>query len=261
MGQLYVRESGAGTPLLLIHGIISDSSFFDGCMPYLQEQYHVLSYDRRGYGNSTQCRYCDFRVQTQAEDAAGILREYASEPAWIFGNSAGGLIALALAMQAPELVKGLVLLEPSLGYDPGEREKLAAWNEELNGYVRMGKTKRALPAFARVMGTVSEADRKTSFGELKRTYRNLDNFLYGELNEVQSYLPEEEHLRAIRVPVVIGVTQDGRDSIFATSSETAASWIGWPVAAFPGCHNVAKDMPGAFSNVLLQLLQKLQGEL
>ncbi len=95
--------------------------------------------------------------------------------------------------------------------------------------------------------------------ELKSTYQNLESFLYGELNEVQSYLPPLEQLQALTVPAAIGVTTEGKDSIFARSSHSAARLIGWPVEHFPGRHNVGKDQPKEFAARVSEIIQKWSG--
>lgn len=257
--KLYVNVAGVGEPLLMIHGIIGDSTFFDGCVAYLSKNYQTVVYDRRGYGLSNQEKYEDFSVHTQAEDAAQILRDTCQEPAWVLGNSAGGLIALELAISHPELVRGLVLMEPSLGYEEEEQQKLAEWNKELNGYIEEGKIKKALPAFSRVIGGSMDTQEKgLSIKEMKQTYTNLHAFMYGELNEVQHYTPSVDTLKNVAVPVVIAVTERGRDSFFATSSESAAHIIGWPVVHLPGYHNVAKELPFDFSCMLDGVIRNMK---
>jgi pimeloyl-ACP methyl ester carboxylesterase len=252
--QLYATVTGEGAPLLMIHGIIGDRTFFTESSQYLSSFYRVITYDRRGYGQNNNGQFTDYSVGTQAEDAANVLRNTCQEPAWILGNSAGGLIALELAMRYPGLVRGMVLMEPSLGYEEGEKEKLAAWNRELNEYVAQGKIKRALPAFSRVIGGGDGGEKTTSLKEMRQTYANLSAFMYGELNEVQHYTPSLEQLKQISVPVVIGVTERGRDSLFATSSLSAARLLAWPVVHFPGYHNVAREMPMDFSCMLHGIL-------
>lgn len=167
---------GEGVPLLMIHGIISDSTFFEQSASILAHCYRVITYDRRGYGQSIREKYEDYTVRTQAEDAAKILRAVCQEPAWVLGNSAGGLIGIELALLHPELIRGLVLVEPSLGYAQKEREKLLAWNRELNGYVAEGKIKKALPAFSKITGTTQQEEASFSLQTMRRTYQNLSAF-------------------------------------------------------------------------------------
>lgn len=243
----YVHVKGEGAPLVMVHGIISDSTFFEAAAEVLKEDYQVVTYDRRGYGDHRGETCSDYSVHAQAEELREILEGYCREPAWVIGNSAGGLIAVEAALCYPELFRGMVLVEPSLGYDEEEREKLLSWNKELNGYVEAGRIKSALPAFSRVTGDDRGKKGTASLKEMKRTYQNLSAFMYGELNEVQRYLPPLESLRRLPMPVVNAVTEKGKDSIFATSSEKAAQIIGWRTVTLPGYHNVAKDMPREFA--------------
>lgn len=249
----YVHRKGAGMPLVMVHGIISDSSFFEESAEILAEDYQVITYDRRGYGENTQEKYSDYSVHAQAEDLAEILEAYCSEPAWVVGNSAGGLIAIEAALFYPELIRGMILIEPSLGYEETEREKLLSWNQELNQYVKEGRIKSALPAFSRITGG-GKGKKAASLKEIKRSYQNLFAFMYNELNEVQRYLPPAESLKRLPMPVLTAVTEEGRNSIFATSSETGAKKLGWPVVTLPGFHNVAKDLPREFAACIKELL-------
>ena len=256
--ELFFQTKGSGIPLLLIHGIISDSSFFEPCMSVLSRSYQTICYDRRGYGKSVRQAYTDYSVHTQARDAAEVLGAVKAGPAYILGNSAGGLVGLELALHYPQLVKGLVIVEPSLGYEEQERLKLLAWNEELNEYARSGRHKQALPAFTRITGAPEGSSSAPSLMALKQTYQNLSAFLTGELNMIQHYLPPAEALRQITVPRVIAVTERGRESIFATSSVSAAKHLGWPLIHLPGYHNVAKDMPLDFSLFIHGVLSAME---
>lgn len=242
VGGLACHVSGTGTPLLMLHGIISDSSFFTECAELLSHFYTVITYDRRSYGQSRSRDYTDYSVHTQAEDAARILSALTDEPAFILGNSAGGLIGLELALSHPNLVRGLLMIEPSLGYDPADREKLLAWNRTLNGYAETGQYKQVLPEFARTIGG-STREATSTMADLRRTFQNLNAFMEGELNEVQHYLPNADRLAALKTPAALAITERGRESIFATSTVSAAQYTGLPLFHLPGYHNVVQDFP------------------
>lgn len=239
---LSCHMQGTGSPLLMIHGIISDSVFFKECANLLSHFYTVITYDRRSYGQSNTEHYTDYSVHAQAKDAARILSALTDEPAFILGNSAGGLIGLELALSHPSLVRGLLMIEPSLGYDPADREKLQAWNRTLNGYAEAGQYKQALPEFARITGGSTRKTTST-MAEMRRTFQNLKAFMEGELNEVQHYLPPLDSLSDLQIPAALAVTERGRESIFATSTIRAAEYTGWPLFHLPGYHNVVQDFP------------------
>ena len=251
--DLNVNVRGSGEAVLMVHGIISDASFFDGAADVLKDKYKVIAYDRRGYGKNEDTLQ-QFTVAAQAEDAANVIKMYSEGPAWVFGNSAGGLISIELALKFPELVKGLILLEPSLVYDDESVRLIEEWNRELNGYVERKKIKRALPAFSRVIGGEASAEKMT-LEQMKQTYKNLTNFMYGELNEVQHYRPDIETVRGIKCPVKIFVTADGQDSIFAKTSVAGAKTVGWDIIEVPGRHNMAKEKATEFARALDETIE------
>lgn len=251
----YVK--GGGEPLLLMHGIISDASFFDAAAEHLCAHYKTIWYDRRGYGRAEAPSDGDFSVAAQADDAARVIEEAAGEPAWVFGNSAGGLIAVELALRHPEFVRGLVLLEPSLVVDDASKAEIAAWNAELNGYVEGGRLKRALPAFVRVVGDPNPPQEASTLAQMRQVFANLTNFMHGELNCVQRYAPPLEVLRGMSMPVVVMVTRGGRSGMFGRTSEAGAHALGWPVVYLDGYHNAAKDNPEGFARELVGVLKDM----
>ena len=257
--NLRSTAAGSGEELLMIHGIISDGSFFAPAANILKNKYRVVVYDRRGYGDSEDGE--DHTVEAQARDAAQILEEHGGSPAWILGNSAGGLIAAELALERPDLVRGLILLEPSLVFDDESRKIIREWNAELNGYVAERRIKKALPAFSRVMCVPEGMSSGGTMEEMKRTYKNLSAFMYGELNDIQNYRPAEETMRSLSVPVRVIVTEDGKDSIFASTSRSGAEILGWKTVTVPGYHNVIKDMPEMFSEKLDEIIGEMRDEL
>ena len=244
--------SGSGEPLLLIHGIIGDRTFFKGFAESLRDSFSVISYDRRGYGDSPAPEDGDYSVAAQAEDAFRVLSEHTKAPAWIFGNSAGSLIALELYLRHPDRVKGIFLLEPMLAFDAESKAARREWNEELNSYVREKRLKKALPALSRVIGT-SDSSGIKSMEEMKRIFSNLSCFMLGELNEVQSYDPDPESLKNPAVPAAIILTEQGRHRLFGRCAEKGAEALGWPVEIFPGSHHAVRENPSLCAELFRRL--------
>ena len=106
--SLAVRRSGNGPTALLIHGTAPATW---GELPVrLASTHAVVDYDRRGFSASPGPP--PRALTGHADDAAGLLERLDAGPAVIVGWSVGGVIALELALRRPELVAGLVLLEP-----------------------------------------------------------------------------------------------------------------------------------------------------
>ena len=64
--ELSHTELGQGEDVLLIHGIISDKSFFEPLMEELKDHYHLIAYDRRGYGQNRFDPELDYSLTAQA---------------------------------------------------------------------------------------------------------------------------------------------------------------------------------------------------
>jgi pimeloyl-ACP methyl ester carboxylesterase len=109
---LEYEERGAGEPVVLIHINLADSFAPLMDQPALGA-YRLVRYHRRGYAGSTRTAG-PVSIIDQAADLAGLLDNLGIQPAHIAGHSYGGLIALQLAVDRPDLVGSLVLMEPAL---------------------------------------------------------------------------------------------------------------------------------------------------
>jgi pimeloyl-ACP methyl ester carboxylesterase len=76
-------------------------------------RYRLIRYHRRGYAGSSRLP-AGFSSAQQAADCLALLQGLGINRAHVVGHSAGGPIALRLALDAPEVVHSLVLLEPAL---------------------------------------------------------------------------------------------------------------------------------------------------
>ena len=112
---------GSGEPVLYLHGVLLGESF----RPMLAEPgvasgYRAIVYHRRGYAGSTPGSAADSIAETAA-DGGALLRHLGIERAHIVGHSYGGVVALQLALDAPEVVHSLALLEAALLVGPDEQ--------------------------------------------------------------------------------------------------------------------------------------------
>ncbi len=107
--RLYVEECGAGTKaLILLHDGVVNSAVWDDVWPALCRQFHVIRYDRRGYGRSPVTRKPYF----EADDVAALLHDRKITQAALVASSHGGNIALSFALRYPAQVSELVLIGP-----------------------------------------------------------------------------------------------------------------------------------------------------
>ena len=98
-----------GPPLVLIHGLGLTSSLWQAHLPALCARYRVLNYDLYGHGQSRPAER-PLNLSVFADQIAGLLEETVMGPAHLVGFSIGGMINRRVAMDHPDLVRSLVIL-------------------------------------------------------------------------------------------------------------------------------------------------------
>ena len=111
--QLEIRDSGAGEPVVFVHGSMGDECAAVLVEPALANHYRLIDYHRRGFGSS-ECPEVPVSIAQQAADCRAVMRHFGIERAHLVGQSYGGAILLQLALDTPDAVQTLALLEPAL---------------------------------------------------------------------------------------------------------------------------------------------------
>ena len=112
--SLDVVDAGEGPLLLLIAGGFMDMDQWAPVADSLSASHRVVRYDQRGIGESDQPTD-GYTIEQFGQDAIDLLRALDAGPAVLVGNSLGGSVAMAAALLAPELVRGLALCASSAG--------------------------------------------------------------------------------------------------------------------------------------------------
>jgi pimeloyl-ACP methyl ester carboxylesterase len=108
---LRVREwPGDGPPILLLHGLASNSRIWDDVAARLAGRFHVAAIDQRGHGLSD--RPTDgFGFEKVAGDVKAVADALGLDRLTAMGHSWGGNVALVFATTYPERTRGLVLVD------------------------------------------------------------------------------------------------------------------------------------------------------
>jgi 3-oxoadipate enol-lactonase len=112
------EEHGAGTPLLLIHGLGYGRWGWQPVVDPLAERHRVVLFDNRGIGASD-VPPGPYTVQEMAADALAVLAAAGIDRARVVGTSLGGMVAQQLAVEAPARVERLVLACTTPGGERG----------------------------------------------------------------------------------------------------------------------------------------------
>uniref|UniRef100_B0SV89 3-oxoadipate enol-lactonase n=1 Tax=Caulobacter sp. (strain K31) TaxID=366602 RepID=B0SV89_CAUSK len=124
--RIYWRLDGAADKpaLVLLNSIGTDMGLYDAAAPLLLADFRLLRIDTRGHGASD-APAVDYTLDQLAGDALAAMDAAGLATASVVGVSLGGMVAMALALKAPERVEGLVLACTSAAMD------VAAWTARI----------------------------------------------------------------------------------------------------------------------------------
>lgn len=118
-------DCGQGAPVLLLHGLFLDRSFWSRQVEALSDGHRCIAFDMPGHGRSGWRQGLD--LEAIAEDIALWIEEHCSGPVTIVGHSQGAMIAIRIAARHASLVERLVLVNTSARAEYPER--LDGWRE------------------------------------------------------------------------------------------------------------------------------------
>jgi len=107
--ELHCEIAGSGEPLLFIHGLGSCAEDWQSQIEYFRDRYRTIACDLRGHGRSSKPRG-PYSIKVFARDLASLLRELETGPTHVVGISLGGMVAFELAVDSPERVRSLVIV-------------------------------------------------------------------------------------------------------------------------------------------------------
>jgi pimeloyl-ACP methyl ester carboxylesterase len=111
-----LHDGGPAAPsAVLVHGSLADSASFRPLLRHLTG-WTLVSYDRRGWGQSRELGHPEVTLDTHVADLCAILGTMSAP--LVAGHSYGGLVALSAAGQHPELFSAILAYEPPVRWLP-----------------------------------------------------------------------------------------------------------------------------------------------
>ncbi len=269
--ELEYAVEGSGEPVFLVHGgVLADYLSLVRGEPTLTKQYRMISFSRRGFGGSTHHTGA-FSIPEQASDCRKLMHHLSIERAHIVGHSYGGGIAMQLAVDSPERIRSLSLMEPLM---PAAVLSASSMGKQffqalapISQMYQQGDRAGAVDAFMRV---VAGPDFRTMLdrampGAFDQAVADADTFFKIELPASQEWNLTMEEAHRIRQPVLF---LGGAESVFAPFVKELgevmnkwfpqAEWITLPgvTHAFPieNPKGTAQALAGFFARHPLQVV-------
>jgi pimeloyl-ACP methyl ester carboxylesterase len=110
--RIHYVERGDGPPILMVHGLGGTQFHFQPLIASLAKDFRVIAIDRPGSGYSTRRNDLPGDPREEAAFLAQLIDALEIEKPLVVGHSLGGAITLALAVDFPERIAGIVLISP-----------------------------------------------------------------------------------------------------------------------------------------------------
>jgi 3-oxoadipate enol-lactonase len=138
--NVHYEITGEGEPLLFIHGLGSSKQVWQMQVPVFSAYYRVITFDLRGHGRSDKPLGL-YNISMFAADTAEFMKSIGIPSAHVVGFSLGGMVGLQLCLDAPEMVRSLVVVNsPVTGYRQSFREGFESWKHftrvQLTGIIK-----------------------------------------------------------------------------------------------------------------------------
>ena len=246
--QFHVQRLGpdpSAGAVVMLHGLLLGNltTWYFTAAPQIAKRRHVMLYDLRGHGRSAPSAG-GYDVATQARDLAALTADYPAMT--LVGHSFGALIALRFALDHPDRVARLVLVEAPL--PPSRIGEFTAFLQQTPQQMV-----ESLPDELRAFVERGSRQAVRLLAQLQRLA--VDSTLIADL-EAEPDIPDAE-LATLRCPVSLVY---GRASSCAAVGERLARAIpGAALTVLDGGHYVHLDQPGALTDVIVDALEAIHG--
>jgi len=268
---LAVRHGGTGPAVLLLHGHPRTSATWHRVAPLLLAAgYTVVCPDLRGYGRSskpaTTADHAPYSKRAMAGDLLALMRALGHDRFALVGHDRGSYVALRLALDHPEAVSRLTVLDGvpiSEALDRCDDRFASAWWHWFF-FAQPDKPERAIAADPDAWyGGTPEAMGAEAYQEYRQAIHDPDT-VHAMLEDYRAGLGlDREHETADRAagrrltcPVlVLWATRDDLEYLYGDPLDVWSAWAedlqGGPIESG---HHLAEDAPGDLADALLRFL-------
>jgi pimeloyl-ACP methyl ester carboxylesterase len=265
---VHYKEMGAGkTTFILLHGFGASTFSWREVMDDFARQGRVIAYDRPAFGLTERpmpetWKENPYGMKANVELLRGLMDALDVDKAILVGNSAGGGVAVAFALEYPARVEKLILVDPGVG--GGYRPQFPAWALPVMwtpqmrhlGQLRMRRYQESLPAtISRGWADESKLPEAVKQKHLQAlTIKNWDRAFY-ELTFSPAYPELRPLLPNLKVDTFIIAGANDR-LIRSWYFEAIAQEIPAPLVLLSNCGHVPQEeCPDRFMEEVLKFIQ------
>jgi pimeloyl-ACP methyl ester carboxylesterase len=250
---LHYEATGAGDPVVLLHGFATDLRLWDDQVAVLASRYRVVRYDLRGFGLSA----ASAEPYSHADDLTSLLDRLGLPRVVLVGLSLGGGAAINFAIEHPDAVRALVLVDSTLGgfaWSQGFTSDQAAIRQAARESVDAARARwLTLPIFGPALQNPRSADR------IRAQVAEYSGWHWLNPDPGRPFTPPAiQRLGAITAPTLIVLGERDTPDFHVIASTLEQGIAGAKKVTIPGAGHIANlEAPERFNEILLEFLGRL----
>ncbi len=255
--EMAYDDTGAGPPVVLLHGYPFNRSMWREQIEFLSESYRVITPDLRGLGE-TPPQGEEATMNEMAQDVAALLDYLEIQRAVVGGLSMGGYVTLAFYRRFPLRVRALILADTRPQSDTEEARRGRA--EQAETILRDGMEAIADGFLAKVLTQTTLRERSELVSRVRRMITGTDaRGAAAALRGMASRTDHTDFLQSIFAPTLIIVGNEDKLTTTADAELMHKEIRGSRLEIIKGAAHISNiERPDEFNCALADFLQMLQ---
>lgn len=247
-GTVNAAESGEGTPLILLHSLLSDRASFDAIAPELAKSFRVIVPELPGFGGSP-------AVGGGLAEIAGRMAEAvreAGEGAIVLGNGYGGFVALQMAIRHPGIASRFIFADCGAAFSEEGRQ---AFRNMAAASKAKGLAAITDVAMRRLFAPEFQAANPDLMVGRRAAFLATDEDVFRAACAQLAELDLRGELYKVKVPALVLVGEQDEATPPPMSHELAAGLPNARLTIIPGCAHVPQlQAPRVFLDAIADFL-------
>ncbi|HEY2249179.1 MAG TPA: alpha/beta fold hydrolase [Bradyrhizobium sp.] len=247
-GTVNAAEAGNGTPLVLLHSLLSDRASFDAIAPELAKSFRVIVPELPGFGRS---QAVGGGLSDIADRMAEVVRE-AGDGAIVLGNGYGGFVALQIAIRHPGIASRLIFADCGAAFSEPGRE---AFRNMAAASRAKGLAAITDVAMRRLFAPEFQAANPDLMADRRAAFLKTDQEVFREACAQLAELDLLGELHRVKVPTLVLVGEQDEATPPPMSHELAAGLPDARLKIIAGCAHVPQlQAPRVFLDAIADFL-------